>query len=502
MTEAITQSPMNPYLTQYLGAWAIMDSAADLLRERASKIDWNAHMTRQAEAREASDGSRPSMYRYSVTPEGIAMMQVSGTLMKRESSWTDSTSTVMLQRTIRDAVANDRVRGIMLRVDSPGGTVNGTEELGTTIAEAAAKKPVGVYADGLLCSAAYWMGSQAGFISSNETSVIGSIGVLIAVYDQSAQFSKEGIKVHVIRSAEAKGAGVVGSEVTPKQLAEWQRMIDATHTVFVKAVASGRGITTEAAAKLADARVHVGAEAKSIGMIDHVESFDAAVTRLLSAAPKSKSKASMSASAEDVINDTTSEAAAGDVPLLAGADDESSTGQSSPEKGSDMGQTSTTAPAAPAPEQPKAATAAEIKAACPGASSDFVLDCVENGKTLAESKDAFIGWQRAQITSRDESIENLNADHKSAIEAKDATIKTLTEERDAARTAAKNAGGLVETAATEQNKSTPEDKLDPKAQAKQEWESNHANCRANFISEKAYVGYRSAELAGRIKGKK
>jgi len=81
--------------------------------------------------------------------------------------------------------------------------------------------------------------------------------------------------------------------------------------------------------------------------------------------------------------------------------------------------------------------------------------------------------------------------------------QALTEERDAARAAAKNAGGLKETQATEQGKATTADAddEDPKAVAKKEWDGNVNNCRSSFFSEKAYVGFRSVELRGRVKRK-
>ncbi len=280
MTETIAGNSY-PYFHQYIGVWAIHDPAAEALRDQFENADWNAYLSWQADMKAAAnDPRRPTMYGYTITAEGVAVIDVSGTLMKQESSWNDSTSTVMLRRTIRDAVASDKVKAIMLRVDSPGGTVTGTEELAADIADAGRNKPVGVYVDGMMASAAYWIGAQADWIASNETSVIGSIGVLAVIHDQSARAAKQGVKVHVVKSADAKGAGVPGTEITAGQLSEWQRMIDATHAVFVKAVAAGRRITTEAAGQLADARMHVGQQAKQIGMIDFVESFDAAMARL------------------------------------------------------------------------------------------------------------------------------------------------------------------------------------------------------------------------------
>jgi len=452
MSEAITITMQTPYLTQYLGVWAILESAADLLRDTAAKIDWSVHIAKQIELRSksaampvaASGEQSPTMYSYTLTPDGIAIIDVVGSLMKQESSWSDSTSTVMLRRTIRHAVANDRVRAIMMRYDSPGGTVSGTEELATEVADAAAKKPLAAYADGLMASAAYWLGAQANWIASNETATVGSIGVLAVVQDRSQMAAQQGVKVHVIKSAEAKGAGVPGTEITPKQLAEWQRQIDAMHAVFVEAIAKGRGISTDAAGKLADARVHVGRQAKSAGLVDHIESFDAAMKRLSAMKVPGRVSATIAAADNKIEQGSQTQADGGrsaDGSTLAedAAEDQPSAAGSeavSTPKEADMGntaqqQTGATAPAeakpdagvaspqtpaanapatapatatapnpAPAAAEPKPASIAELEAAFPGeANASFVLAAAKNAWTMDEAKSAH-GVIESRVASR------------------------------------------------------------------------------------------------------
>lgn len=276
------------YLAEYLGCWNLLENIFDAGVANISATDLIAHLQQQqskSERKSSSGDDSPTQYQYEMTRSGVAIIDVVGTLMKAESSFSSSTSTLMLRRTIRSAVADPDVKAIMLRIDSPGGTTSGTAEMGEDIATAAGKKPLMAFIDDLGCSAAYWVASQAGMISCNATAVVGSIGTYMTAMDTSAAAAQRGVKVHVVKSAEAKGAGVSGSEVTPKQLSEWQRMIDDSQAVFTAAVAKGRGISMDDAKKLADARVHVGAAAKTAGMVDHVESFDAAMARLESMTP-------------------------------------------------------------------------------------------------------------------------------------------------------------------------------------------------------------------------
>lgn len=292
---AVARSPFAArYLAHYLGLWSMVEHVLDATVHRVADYDLLLHVDEQS-MQAAQQGQRPSMYAYDTTPAGVAVIQVSGTLMKAESSLGESTSTIMLRRTIRAAADDPNCKAILLAIDSPGGTTSGTEELANEVFAAAAKKPLAASIDGMGCSAAYWIASQAPCVSCTATAIVGSIGTYAAITDSSAAAAQRGLKVHVVKSAEAKGAGVPGTVVTAPQIAEWQRMIDDTQAVFTTAVARGRGMSDADAAALADGRAHVGAAAKAVGLVDHVESFDAALARLESASPFKQQRQSAAA---------------------------------------------------------------------------------------------------------------------------------------------------------------------------------------------------------------
>ena len=335
-------------LHEYLGVWAMHEKSFLGAVDNAAKMDIRQHVAQGIKAGAVYDrdgnliGYEPDMF------EGVASLDVAGTLMKHTSSMSDGTSTVLMRRAIRQAASNPAVKAIVLRIDSPGGTVAGTRELAEEIAAAAAKKPVHANIEDLGASAAYWVASQATKIWANATALVGSIGTYGVLYDASEMARREGLKVHVVRAGAFKGMGTLGTEITEEQLADYQRVVNELNAFFVAAVAKGRGMDEAAVASIADGRVHVGEKAREIGLIDGVRQYD------------------------DLLRE------------LAGV--------TNTPKGEKRGGTmSGNNPSAPV------ATLAEIKQACSGASADFVLAQLEKGATVEQAKDAWIAHQNQQI---------------------------------------------------------------------------------------------------------
>ena len=104
----------------------------------------------------------------------------------------------------REAAERDDIKAVFLDIDSPGGTVAGTPELAATVASINAQKPVYAFSSGLMCSAAYWIASQARAIYATPSAQVGSIGVVQAVIDDTAALDARGIKVEVSLSANTR----------------------------------------------------------------------------------------------------------------------------------------------------------------------------------------------------------------------------------------------------------------------------------------------------------
>lgn len=214
-----------------------------------------------------------------ITQGGVMIIPIEGTIMRAQSSY-GGTSSVQVRRILRNASTNPKVKGIMLKIDSPGGTVAGTDEMAADIAMVAALKPIHAHVDGLMASAAFWTGAQASYITATRTSEIGSLGTVAVVHDMSEAAAKEGIKVHVISTGPHKGAFTPGSEVTEAQLEDLQKTVDTLNVFFMNAVAEARGFDMDKTKSLFDGRTHIAADALDLGLIDGIAGFDEAIRNL------------------------------------------------------------------------------------------------------------------------------------------------------------------------------------------------------------------------------
>lgn len=120
---------------------------------------------------------------------------------------------------LQEASGRNDVRAIFLDIDSPGGTVAGTPELAAQVATVAEAKPVYAFSSGLMCSAAYWLASQAQAIYATPSARIGSIGVILPVVDSSEAFNRNGFKVEVFSVGKFKAMGTPGVSLTDEQRA-------------------------------------------------------------------------------------------------------------------------------------------------------------------------------------------------------------------------------------------------------------------------------------------
>jgi len=202
--------------------------------------------------------------------DGVAVIKFEGLVQKRPSFWGwlfgGSAVTETTQAALAAALQDPAVRSVLLVVDSPGGTVAGTEELAEAVFRARSVKPVTAFASDMCASAAYWVASQASKVYANATATVGSIGVYAVNVDLSRMYRNEGVEVDVIKSAPGKGAGMRGTQWTPDQRADLQREIDSLGAEFVGTVGRAR----PAAVIAADGRCYTAREGLSLGLVDGI----------------------------------------------------------------------------------------------------------------------------------------------------------------------------------------------------------------------------------------
>lgn len=209
----------------------------------------------------------------------VALIRIRGVMEKLPSlflSLFGGTSTALVRRAVEKAAADEEVEAIMLVIDSPGGSVDGLAELADAIYAARQTKPVTAQIDGMAASAGYYVASQASSIVAHRMDMVGSIGTLLLLYDYSKMFEEEGIEAVAIDTGEYKSAGVMGTEITDAQRADFQRIVDAYFADFKAMVRRGRNVPQ--LDELADGRVFMAKEALKNGLIDGIQTFEQTLT--------------------------------------------------------------------------------------------------------------------------------------------------------------------------------------------------------------------------------
>lgn len=142
--------------------------------------------------------------------------------------------------------ANDpSINTVVLDIHSPGGSVTGTPETAARIAEMRKRKEIHAYTSTLCCSAAYYIASQADQISAAPSAIVGSIGVYMALLDQTRQLEMEGLKVELIKAGRLKAMGASFKTLTDEERAILQKSVDGIHADFKAAVTTLRKVDNE-----------------------------------------------------------------------------------------------------------------------------------------------------------------------------------------------------------------------------------------------------------------
>lgn len=173
------------------------------------------------------------------------------------------------------ATEDDAVKAIVLRVDSPGGTVAASEEIALYVK--AAEKPVVVSVGDVDASGAYMVSSQADRIIALPGSAVGSIGVIMEIPNVAGLLDKLGVEFTVVTAGEYKDAGSPYRSLTATEMALVQGSVDQVYGQFIDIVAEGRRMPRSKVESLATGWAWNGEEAKKLGLIDEIGTFDDAL---------------------------------------------------------------------------------------------------------------------------------------------------------------------------------------------------------------------------------
>ncbi len=171
-----------------------------------------------------------------------------------------------LDRARRDA----SVRGVIIAIDSPGGSVAGGEGLHRALTRIAADKPVVAVMGGTAASAGYMVAVPAARIFAREATVTGSIGVILQSFEASDLMARLGVRAETVASGTFKDQPSPFRPLTDEGRAELNRVVLDLHDQFIRMVATGRRLEPLHVRALADGRVFTGREAIGLGLIDAI----------------------------------------------------------------------------------------------------------------------------------------------------------------------------------------------------------------------------------------
>ena len=180
---------------------------------------------------------------------------------------------------VKDSIqeANDdwSVEAIVLDINSGGGSVVATNELSRAIRNS--KKPVVAYIGEMGASGAYHAASSASKIVADRNSITGGIGVRMTLMQYYDLMSKVGVNVTTIKAGEDKDIGSPYRPMTESEREELQVIVDKTYDDFVVTVAVNRNLSEEYVRNISNGKIYIGVDAKELGLVDELGSFDDAV---------------------------------------------------------------------------------------------------------------------------------------------------------------------------------------------------------------------------------
>ena len=208
-----------------------------------------------------------------------AVGEIDGSSSPASESGIDSEELV---NTILDLKKDDDVKGLVLRVNSPGGSAFGSEQIWEALEEfKKSGKTFAVSMGDYAASGGYYISSGAHRIFADETTITGSIGIfgVIPCAEELVQ-NKLGINTSIVKTnanSDMGAAGIMSKKLTPVQMAAMQNYVNRGYDLFTKRCATGRKVSQDSIKKIAEGRVWDGITAKKIGLVDEFGGLDKAI---------------------------------------------------------------------------------------------------------------------------------------------------------------------------------------------------------------------------------
>jgi len=182
----------------------------------------------------------------------------------------------MVVKQLEEARTNDKIKGVLLVVNSPGGAVPPSIEIMQAVKRLKEEKPVIAYAAGTIASGSYYASIYADEIYANPGSMVGSIGVIMQGMNYTDLAQKIGISAQTVKAGKFKEVGTASRKWKDFEKAELEKVVNDTYDMFVHDVALARKLDPANRSAFADAHIFTASQAKEVGLIDKIGvGFDA-----------------------------------------------------------------------------------------------------------------------------------------------------------------------------------------------------------------------------------
>ncbi len=210
-----------------------------------------------------------SDFEFSLKNNRVGVIEIKGTI----------TSSMDTLKQIKEFRKDASIRALLVRIDSPGGSVGPSQEIYREIRRTVETKPVVVSMGGVAASGGYYIASAGSYVIANPGTITGSIGVIIYFPNLRELFDKIGYQMTAVKSGKFKDIGNPAREMTPEEKELLQNTINETYSQFVRDVAKARNLPEQGVRQVADGRIIMGEKALDLKLIDDLGNFEDAVDK-------------------------------------------------------------------------------------------------------------------------------------------------------------------------------------------------------------------------------
>ncbi len=211
--------------------------------------------------------------------ERIAVIKLDGVISDSQGSslFKDQTSSNAVLDLVIKATKDPSVKGILIRINSPGGTVAASQEIYRAVLKARKKKPVVITMGDVAASGGYYIAAAGDKIFANSGTLTGSIGVITSYLNFYELLNKIGVKGITIKSGVYKDIGNPTRPLTEEEKKILQAILDDSYNQFLTDVSIGRKTSKEKIAQIAQGLIYTGRQAKKIGLVDYLGDYQEAL---------------------------------------------------------------------------------------------------------------------------------------------------------------------------------------------------------------------------------